>query len=122
MRRSPALILGLALGLATAMPVMAEDTDASGGFPIIPSAPGPRQILDDALARLAAHDLGGVSARIEMAQNRLINDSLSGVCPQDQSASGMRDAVPVLDVARQALARGNEAGAVRAVQQARGMV
>jgi hypothetical protein len=52
----------------------------------------------------------------------MINESLSGVRPQEVSGEALRAAVPVLDVARQALARGDEAGAIRAVQQARGML
>ncbi len=69
---------------------------------------------------LATLALGAASARIEAAQNRLINDSLSGVRPQGERRRDARGGAR-LDEARQALARGDEAGTAPAVQQARGM-
>jgi hypothetical protein len=121
MRQAPSLaILGLAVALA-ATPATADDTDGTGGFPITLSAPGPKRILDDALGLLAARDLRAADSRIAQAQNRLINDSHSGVLPAWEDRNGMRAAVPVLDGARQAIARGDTQEAVRVVQQARAM-
>jgi len=119
-----AIAFSAAAFLGAALPAQAggNDSDATGGFPIIPSAPGPGQMLDNVLQRLRAHDARGADTEIEAAQNRLINESLSGVRPQGENPSALRAAVPILDQARQALARGDEAEATRAATEARSLL
>lgn len=82
-----AIAFSAAAFLGAALPAQAggNDSDATGGFPIIPSAPGPGQMLDNVLQRLRAHDARGADTEIEAAQNRLINESLSGVRPQGEN-------------------------------------
>jgi len=118
---SPFLALSLVAGMAAATPAFAN----SGGqdeFPITFSAPGPRSMLDTALDQLHARDLRGAASTIELTQNRLISDSLARRLPAEDDPIAYREAVPVLDLAVQALGRGDAAGAEQAVNRARAMI
>lgn len=116
------LAVTLVAGLAAAVPAFANDSDGSNGFPITLSAPGPQALLDGVSERLKAHDITGASTQLDAAENRVLDESMAGQRPISENVASLRDALPVLDQARQALARGDVATAQQAVDRARAMI
>lgn len=113
-----------ALGALALLPLLpaAAIADEGTGYQIPLSAPGPAQILDQASAALRSGTDGRAAALIDQAEHRLLQDSLADNLPQQASVASMRDAVGVLDHARQALAGGDRATATSDVETARGML
>ena len=114
--------LALTLPLISAVPASARDGGRSNDTRIDLSAPGPAQFLAQAMAALRAGDLQAATSRVEMAQHRLLRDSLATNLPFVADAMSMRDAAQVLNGARQALFLGDAPGAARAIAAARGML
>lgn len=117
---SSLLALSLVTGMAAATPALSHEGDDP--FPLILSAPGPRSMLDTVLMQLRTHDVAGATAKIEATENLLIDESLSDHLPAQQDPVALRDAVPVLDEALQALSRGDVPAAEQAVSHARSMI
>jgi hypothetical protein len=113
-------LLGVALTGAATLPALARENSGQGS--IILSAPGPAQMLDAARAALSQGNGAAALAQVEAAQHRLLRDSTARNLPAEASREAMRAAVPVLDRARQALARQDLATAAAAVAEARGML
>jgi hypothetical protein len=120
------IIVALALGLpliCVADPASARSGGGrSGDSRIDLTAPGPAQFLDQAMAALQRGDLRAASSGVEIAQHRLLTDSLASNLPYVANAMSMRDAAQVLNGARQALFFGDAAGAAQAIAAARGML
>lgn len=112
------------LGGAVALPALtgAAFAGESAGYHITLSAPGPAQILEQASVALRDGTRDGASALIAQAEHRLLIDGQADNLPQAASVASMRDAVGVLDHARQALSGGDVATAAADVATARGML
>lgn len=116
-----ALVLPLAApGLAEARAGRPPSTGRSEHVAL--SAPDPKEMLADAEAGLQAGDVARSTADIEMAQDRLLHESLAVNLPAGIDRAALRDAIPVLDRARQALIRGDTPAAGAAIAQARAML
>lgn len=117
------LVRTAALGAVVLLPMMpAAFASEHSGYEIDLSAPGPTQILDSAAAALRDGSLAQATALVEQAEHRLLKDSTADNLPDVAAVDGMRNAIPVLDHARRALANHDRATAAADVATARDML
>lgn len=119
---SPVLLATLLLGGAVGAHAQSRGShmpNNNSNDAIVFSEPGPANLLDSARALLAAGRAAEAQATLEAAEHRMISYSLARNLPDPAMAERLRAAVPVVDQARQALARRDLAAANAAIIAAR---